>query len=114
MTDGPLYVDFPDGVKRVMNRPATYVRLLAKFMDGPEIDRLEAALASGDRERIRDEAHRMKGLAANLSLPALRDFCAGLETLAGNETGLDDAAGMLRAVFAATVHEADRIIAENG
>ena len=114
MTDGELYVDFPDGVKRVMNKPGTYVRLLAKFRDAPGIDGLESALASGDRERVRDEAHRLKGLAANLSLPALRDFCLELETRAKNETNFDDAPENLKAVFAATLREINRIIAENG
>ena len=114
MNDEALYVNYADGVKRVMNNSALYARLLAKFRDGPGIAALEAAFSGGDLRRVQGETHTLKGVAANLSLEALAAACLALEERA--RAGELDGAGLesLRAVFAATLGEIDRVTAANG
>jgi len=114
MANGVVYVDVADGLKRMMNNPKLYAKLLAKFKDGNKVDALDTAFASGDAEKTLAEIHTLKGIAANLSLLELSARCLELEGQA--KIGAFDRARMdaLKMVFAETLREIDRVIAENG
>jgi HPt (histidine-containing phosphotransfer) domain-containing protein len=114
MADNVVYIDFADGVKRVMNNSKLYVKLLAKFKDGTRLDDLEAAVTAGDMEKAKNAAHTIKGLAANLSLAELFKQSLALETQI--EAGAADTAQLdaVKTAFAKTLQEIDRVIAENG
>jgi len=114
MADDAVYVNFAEGLKRMMNNPKLYVKLLAKFKDGTNTDALEAAAEAQDLEKILGEAHTLKGLAANLSLSELASQCLELEARA--KAGAVDPAqvGRVKAAFAATLAEIDKVAAENG
>jgi HPt (histidine-containing phosphotransfer) domain-containing protein len=114
MADNTVYIDFADGVKRVMNNTKLYVKLLAKFKDGTRLDDLEAAIAAGDMEKARNSAHTIKGLAANLSLAELYKQCLELETQI--KAGAADPAQLntVKTAFAKTLQEIEKVITENG
>jgi len=117
MANDAVYVNFDEGLKRMMNNPKLYVKLLAKFRDGAgtgSFEALERAFAEGDMESVLSEAHTLKGLAANLSLAELAAQCLELETLAKN--GELDLARMeaVRAAFVETLKEIEKAIAEHG
>ena len=114
MADDVVYVDFADGIKRVMNNAKLYVKLLAKFKDGTKLDELEAAISAGDLGKAQAEAHTIKGVASNLSLSELARQSLEIENQI--KAGTVDPAQMetMKAVFAATLQEADKVIAENG
>ena len=56
--------------------------ILVKFMEdaGARIATSREALARADHDRMRREAHTIKGAAASLGLAAIREACVGLET----------------------------------
>jgi len=114
MADDVVYIDFADGVKRVVNNTKLYVKLLAKFRSENKLDNLEAAIAAGDMEKARNEAHTIKGVAANLSLTELYKQSLALETQI--KGGAADPAQLdtVKTAFAKTLQEIDKVIAENG
>jgi len=114
MADDVVYIDFADGLKRVVNNTKLYVKLLAKFKSDNKLNDLEAAIASGDMEKARNVAHTIKGVAANLSLTELFKQSLALETQI--KGGAADPAQLdtVKTAFAKTIQEIDRIISENG
>ena len=113
MADNVVYLDFDDGKKRVMNNAKLYVKLLTKFRDGSKLDELEAAVIAGDMEKAKAEAHTIKGVAANLSMPELANQSLELENQI--KAGSIDPNQMetIKTVFAATLQEVNKVIAEN-
>jgi HPt (histidine-containing phosphotransfer) domain-containing protein len=114
MADEVIYVDFDDGKKRVMNNEKFYVKLLAKFRDDTKLDDLEAALAAGDLEKAKNAIHTIKGVAANLSLAELFKQSLELETQLKTNTVHPDQFERVKTVFAQTLQEVDKVIAQNG
>ena len=62
----------------------TVVEILVKFMDDARARHAtaRAAAPAGDLDKVRREAHTIKGAAASLGLPAVRDGCLALEQAA--------------------------------
>ena len=114
MADDVVYIDFADGLKRVVNNTKLYVKLLTKFKSENKLDDLEAAIAAGEMEKARNAAHTIKGVAANLSLTELYKQSLALETQI--KGGAADPAQLdtVKAAFAKTLLEIDRVITENG
>ncbi len=71
----------------------TVVAILVKFMEDAESRVVEsrAAVARDDGERIRREAHTIKGAAASLGLAAIRDACISVEAAARAAEGVAEA-----------------------
>jgi len=114
MADDVVYIDFADGVKRVMNNTKLYVKLLTKFRNDNKLDNLEAAIVSGDMEKARNEAHTIKGVAANLSLTELYKQSLALETQIKGGSADPAQLDTVKTAFAKTLQEIDRVISENG
>lgn len=109
-----VFVNFDEGVKRVMNNVKLYVRLLTKFKTDTRLDALEAALAAGDMEKAQVEAHTVKGIAANLSLSELFKQSLELETQIKAGALDPNQTETVKAVFASTLQEIEKVIAQNG
>ena len=114
MADNPVYVDFEDGKKRVMNNAKLYVKLLTKFKDGTKLDELEAAVAAADWEKAQTQAHTIKGVAANLSLTELANQSLEIENQIKAGAVAPGVMEQVKAVFSATLQEVEKVIAENG
>ena len=114
MADNVVYIDFADGVKRVVNNTKLYLNLLAKFKNDNKLEGIEAAIKAGDMEKARNAAHTLKGLSANLSLTELNKQSLALETQI--KAGAADPAQLdtVRTVYARTIQEINKVIAENG
>jgi HPt (histidine-containing phosphotransfer) domain-containing protein len=114
MADNVVYIDFADGIKRVMNNTKLYIKLLTKFKADTNLDILESAIAAGDMEKAKNAAHTLKGLSANLSLTELNKQSLALETQI--KTGAADPAqfSAVKSTFARTLQEIDKVISENG
>ena len=108
-----VYVNFDEGLKRMMNNPKLYVKLLTKFRDGTKLDALESAFAESDFEKTLGEAHTLKGIAANLSLTELAAQCLKLETLAKGGTLDSNRMETVRTVFDTTLREINKVIDEH-
>jgi len=109
-----VYLDYADGIKRVMNNAKLYTKLLTKFRNDTNLDELETAVAEGNLEAAQGVAHTLKGVAANLSLTELFNQSLELETQIKANSIDPNQVEKLKAVFAATIIEVDRVVAENG
>ena len=114
MADAIVYIDIADGVKRVMNNAKLYFKLLAKFKEETNLDDLEAALAAGEMEKAQNASHTLKGVAGNLSLAELFKQCLELENQIKAKAPSPEQIETVRNVFAATMQEVDRVVAEQG
>jgi len=114
MAEDAVYIDFADGVKRVMNNTKLYVKFLTKFKNETKLDDLEAAVAAGDLEKARNAAHTIKGVAANLSLAELYKQTLALETQIKGGAADPAQLNTVKTAFAKTLQEIDKVITVNG
>lgn len=75
-------IDPQDGMRRLMNNEKLYHKLLNNFLNGNTVSDLFESLEAGDAEKLRLSAHSLKGVSANLGLPALNAISAQIEALA--------------------------------
>lgn len=74
--------DVPNTMARFMDSPAFYLRFLDLFFQDESLDKLGAALESGDLDAAFEHAHTLKGVSANMGLaPLYRAVCALVEPL---------------------------------
>jgi HPt (histidine-containing phosphotransfer) domain-containing protein len=105
------YINMADGVKRVANNKALYLRLLKNFVAKPHIEELLAAIEKGDFKTAALESHTIKGVAANLSFPELYSVMQVLESelKEGKTEGFDLA--LAQSCVETTVKYANELIA---
>jgi len=113
MADDVVYVNFADGVKRVMGNAKFYIKLLTLFKNDTKIDNLETALAEGEMEKARVAAHTLKGIAANLSLTELFIQSEKLESQIKVGAPNPEQTATLKEVFVVTILEIEKIISNN-
>jgi HPt (histidine-containing phosphotransfer) domain-containing protein len=112
MAEEKVYVDFEEGVKRVMNNTKLYAKLLGKFKADTNLADLFAHLEAGDLEKAQVSAHTLKGLAANLSLTELFQRTLDLETQIKARAVQDGALDILNSAYEETVKKADEVISQ--
>jgi HPt (histidine-containing phosphotransfer) domain-containing protein len=113
MADDVVYVDFADGLKRMMNNAKFYVKLLTKFNNETKIDDLLAALTEENMEKAQNAAHTVKGVAANLSLTELYRQSLELENQIKARAVDANQIETVKTVFAATMQEINKVIANH-
>ena len=114
MADNVVYVDFDGGVKRVMNNAKLYVKLLTKFRNDTKLDDIETSIAEGNLEKAKAATHTIKGVAANLSLTELFNQSLALETQIKSGQVDPNQLETVKTVFAMTLQEVDKAVAEHG
>jgi HPt (histidine-containing phosphotransfer) domain-containing protein len=74
-------IDKADGLRRMMNKPALYEKVLrdfhARFMAEPEV--IRAAMQAGDYATAERRAHSTKGLAGTIGALGLQNASKELE-----------------------------------
>ena len=82
-----LGVNIQEGLGRLMNNEAFYLRLVNMALDDAGFDRLAAAIGSGDKKAAFEAAHALKGVLGNLSLTPLYEKTSEMTELlrAGQE-----------------------------
>jgi HPt (histidine-containing phosphotransfer) domain-containing protein len=114
MADEVVYVDYEEGVKRVLNNDRLYVKLLAKFKAETSLDDLDAALTAGDMEKARAAAHTVKGVAANLSLTELYKQALEIETQIKAGSVKEGMLETVRNVYGETLKGVEKVIEQYG
>jgi HPt (histidine-containing phosphotransfer) domain-containing protein len=107
-----VYVNFDEGVKRVMNNTKLYAKLLGKFKTDTNFQELAVHLAAGDLEKARISAHTLKGLSANLSLTELFERTRDLESRIKEGAVQEGALDTVRIVYEETVNKVDEVISK--
>jgi HPt (histidine-containing phosphotransfer) domain-containing protein len=108
-----FFIDFEDGLKRVMNNKAFFVKMLGKVKDDPNFKNLEAALEANDYEKAQISAHTLKGLSGNLSLTELFKQSREIETQIKAKSVNPDQLGILRDIYTQTLAEIEKVIKDN-
>jgi HPt (histidine-containing phosphotransfer) domain-containing protein len=112
MADEKVYINFEEGLGRLMNNGKLYARLLEKFKTDASLASLEAHLSAGDLEKARVDAHTLKGIVANLSLTELFERTRELEGWIKEGAVPEGALDRLKNVYAETLNRADEVIAK--
>ena len=107
-----VYINEEEGVKRVMNNGKLYAKLLTKFKTGTNLDDLIAFAGAQDWEKAQAAAHTIKGIAANLSLTELFNQSLDVETQIKGKSLNPESLENLKACFAETVIQVDKVIAK--
>ncbi len=84
MTEPAAVFDGASLLQRLGGDRTLVASVLSMFIDTVPAERtgLDAALAAGDPETARRHAHTLKGMAANISAPAVRDIAQKIEAKA--------------------------------
>jgi HPt (histidine-containing phosphotransfer) domain-containing protein len=114
MADNVVYIDFEEGLKRMMNNAKFYAKMLTKFKEDTNLASLEEALAAGDMEKAHVAAHTLKGVVSNLSLTELYKQIMELETQIKAKDVNPRQMPILKDVYSQTLTEVDKVIAQNG
>jgi HPt (histidine-containing phosphotransfer) domain-containing protein len=109
-----IYINFDEGLKRVMNNAKLYAKLLGKFKEDKSLEATETALAAGEMEKAQAAAHTLKGLSANLSLTELYKQVLELETQIKAKDVKDEQLQLVKKIYAETIPEVDKVIAQHG
>ena len=108
-----VYIDQEDGKKRVMNNAKLYAKLLGKFRDETNIEPIFTAVEAGNYEEAQSLAHTIKGVTANLSIKDLNEKIVELEAQIKAKSVDPHSIEAVKASFAATLPEVEKVIAEN-
>lgn len=114
MSDGLVYINFEEGINRLMNNAKLYMRLLAKFKTDTNLDELFALLNEGDYEKAQTAVHTIKGVAANLSLEELYKQTRELETQIKAHSASPEQIETVKMTFVETIKNIDKAIEQNG
>jgi HPt (histidine-containing phosphotransfer) domain-containing protein len=109
-----VYVNFEEGVNRVMNNAKLYIKLITKFKTENNLNDLSAALGANDYEKAQVAAHTMKGIAANLSLTELFEKSKEIEAQIKEKSVQAGELEKVQAVFDETIKEVEKVIAQHG
>jgi HPt (histidine-containing phosphotransfer) domain-containing protein len=114
MADELVYINFDEGIKRVMNNAKLFIKLLTKFKTDTNLDELFTLLNTGDYEKAQMAAHTLKGVSANLSLAELFKQTLELETQIKTRVVDPNQIEKVKTTFADTIKEIDKVIEQNG
>ena len=103
-------VDYEALLNRCLGDNALADRVLTKFARrlSEDVRKIRKAFESGDRESLRQQAHSVKGAAANVAADPLAGLAAAIER---HSTGDNPDIEAARADFGKLVIEADRLLA---
>jgi len=108
-----IYINEEEGKRRVMNNAKLYAKLLTKFKTDINLNDLLASVDAQDWEGAQSAAHAIKGTAANLSLIELFNRSLEVETQAKAKALKTESLENLKACFAETLVQAEKVIANN-
>ena len=106
-----MYVDEKNAVARLGGNKKLYLTLLKSFRANTQFEGLKNEMLAGNIEKSKLGAHSIKGVAANLSLNAVRDVAAELEAQLREDKINMDTLKKLEIAMEATVKEVDAILA---
>jgi signal transduction histidine kinase/DNA-binding response OmpR family regulator/HPt (histidine-containing phosphotransfer) domain-containing protein len=100
-------VDVAAGIKRIGGNPASYLRLLAKFVEnqGDAMSQIRAAIDTVDQELAVRTAHTLKGVSGSIGATELSQMAGDMEAafIAGMDSVSDEAVNQLSAVLETTI-----------
>ena len=114
MAEGIVYINFEEGMKRMMNNAKFYAKMLVKFKDDTNLSILEETLAAGEMEKAQIAAHTLKGVVSNLSLTELYKQTLEIENQLKARDVKPEQLPLLKDVYIKTLEAVEKVIAEHG
>jgi HPt (histidine-containing phosphotransfer) domain-containing protein len=108
-----IFINEEEGKKRVMNNGKLYAKLLTKFKTDTNLNDLVDFVDAQNWEQAQGAIHTIKGIAANLSLTELFNQSLDVETQIKEKTLKQESLEDLKACFAETLIQVDKVIAKN-
>ncbi len=96
------YVDADGALARIRGNKTVLKALLNSFMKSTQFQQLKAEVEAGDTEAAAKSAHAIKGVAANLSLPAAHEMAALLESKLKSGLSVSESVAEMEEVMAKT------------
>jgi HPt (histidine-containing phosphotransfer) domain-containing protein len=113
MAENKVYLNYNEGLKRMMNNAAFYAKMLTKFKNENTLKDIEAALSCGDMEKAQIACHTLNGTSGNLSLTELHLQSLELETQIKNRSVNPDQMSILKDTYTETLAEIEKVISQN-
>jgi HPt (histidine-containing phosphotransfer) domain-containing protein len=114
MADDLIYINYEEGLKRMMNNAGFYAKMLTKFKDDNNLNNLDEAMTAGDMEKAKIAVHTLKGVVSNLSLTELHKQTMEMETQIKTNNVNPQQITVLKDIYSKTITEVDKVIAQNG
>ena len=109
-----VIMDVENAMARLGNNKKLYATLWKKFDGDAMLEVLKKKLADGDAKGAQDQAHAIKGLAANLALTDLAEKSEAIESaLKGGGTAAEINVSEIAESTAATVEAVKAWLSEN-
>ena len=108
-----VFINEEEGKKRVMNNGKLYAKLLTKFKTDTNLNDLTDFVEARDWEKAQAVIHTIKGIAANLSLTELFNQSIDVEAQIKGKSLKQESFENLKACFAETVIQVEKVIARN-
>ena len=97
------YIDVDSALKRIGGNMDLFKRLLGRFAEGTDFEKLTGALEGGDLEEAARLAHTIKGVSSNLSLNKIAAFSVQLEHLIKNGENYDECLSGMKQAYETTL-----------
>ena len=105
------YVNTEKGLERIRGNVKLFKTLLMRFMDTrSQFEQLQKEIEANDRESASKTLHALKGVAANLSMPALYDLCPSFEALLKTDADTSESLASFNAAYEKTVECVNAIL----
>ncbi|MCL2010747.1 MAG: Hpt domain-containing protein [Synergistaceae bacterium] len=105
------YVDTEKALGRIRGNMKLFKTLLTHFLaTRSQFEQLQKEIAANDREAASKTVHALKGVAANLSMPALYDLCPPFEALLKTDADAGGSMAEFGAAYEKTVECVNAIL----
>lgn len=101
-----MEIEQEETIRRFCNNESLLKKYLLKFPEEETFQRLKTAVNDKDFPQIESEAHTLKGLAANLGMKALSNYCAVIVSALRN----NDSSKSVDDMFVQVEEEYNRLI----
>jgi HPt (histidine-containing phosphotransfer) domain-containing protein len=106
------YVNAEKALERIRGNAKLFKTLLTHFLaTRSQFDQLQNEIAANDRDAASKSVHALKGVAANLSMPALYDLCPPFEALLKTDADASESLASFNAAYEKTVESVNTILA---
>ena len=105
------YIDTEKALGRIRGNAKLFKLLLTQFLGTrTQFEQLQNEIGANDREAASKTVHALKGVAANLSMPALYDLCAPFESILKSDANTSEHLASFNAVYEKTVECVNAIL----
>ncbi len=112
MQEIKAYVDAEGALARIRGNKTVLKALLNSFMKNTQFAQLKTEVAAGDTEAAAKSAHAIKGVAANLSLPAANEMAALLESKLKSGLNVTESVAEMEEIMAKTFSAIETVLSQ--